>query len=344
MPSNLPILKSCRKSGSWIRSNVIFARKYRWTSKPRPYFPNFPDLNKCLTISSNLIESVDLLKISNCYISRDPYHFQSLNIYQSKLHFRGRGRELSDALLFDISGGESFQHFVQDCLPILTLIEAASTKLVNVPILLPKPTLSFKSSYSYLEALELKNSIEYIDSNSSFFVRNLYLFDFRPFNAIYGLPESLYLNAYQRIKRSSPTSNKERTVLLIERSEKSRNFKDVGFVKAKIENWANSHGYTFETIDTSSKTFEEIKATFGRAQYIFAIHGGANYNIIWSNSDVTFIEFIPADATDSVLPLALSFGMRYLPYALNHNKGDLEFDISKSDLDSIFETLGSSNL
>ena len=344
VPSNLPILDTCTKSGSWIKSKFPLMRSYIWTSRPRPYFPKFPELQDTLTITANLIRSVELLRISDCQVVRDRKNAQSLNIYQSKLYPKGSDASRSAALLLDVSGGESFQHFVQDTLPILTLPKEIPNELNQIPILLAKPAHSFKSAQAYLERLNLSNPIEYIEPSSNLFINKLYIFDFKPFNGLYGLPTSLYSNVYKDFCGEKLPTDCKRSVLLIEREEKVRNFKDFELISAQIEEWAKSRGLTFETLNTGTSNIEEIRSCFRRARYIFAIHGGANYNVIWSQPDVTLIEFIPSRATDSVLPLALGFGLRYLPFALNHDKGDKEFEISSTDLDSIFNTLQLNNL
>jgi len=344
VPSNLPILQTCTKSGSWIKSKFPLMRSYLWTSRPRPYFPNFPDLSKTLTVTTDLIDSVELIKIFDCYVSRDPGRSHSLNIYQSKISSSGLGQKITDAILLDISGGESFQHFVQDSLPILSLVKGLPSELENIPILLSKPADSFKSAQLYFDCINLKNPIKFIEPHLTYFVNNLYLFDFKPINMMYGLPASLYSRGYKLIQSTlGPTPNR-RSALLVERREKSRNFKDFNLISAQIEDWAESRGLIFETLNTGTSNIEEIRSCFRRAKYIFAIHGGANYNVIWSQPDVTLIEFIPSRATDSVLPLALGFGLRYLPFALNHDKGEKEFEISSTDLDSIFNTLQLNNL
>lgn len=344
VPENLPSLKSCQKSGSWVQSSMLFSRKYRWTSQPRPYFPKFPQLREVLTVNDNLVKSVELLKVSNCYVKRDALASKSLNIYQSKIAIRGSGYGIPSAILLDISGGESFQHFVQDALPVLALLKEVSPALNKIPILLPEPSLSFKSSQSYLEELEIQNPIKYMDENTSFHVEELYLFNFKPFNAIYGLSAYQYLHAYRRLHQEKVESESDRTVLLIERRERIRNFKDFELVKRKISDWAKKFDLDFETLDTSSADFPRIKEHFRKAKFIFAIHGGANYNIIWSLPDTTLIEFVPTVATDTVLPLAFNFGMSYLPYALSHDKGDSEYEIGEEDLNLIFKTLELSNM
>ena len=101
---------------------------------------------------------------------------------------------------------------------------------------------------------------------------------------------------------------------------------------------------TFKSISTSTLVFEDIRRICQEAKFIFGIHGGANYNIIWAKPKTTFVEFIPTRATDSLASLAISYGLDYLPYALNHDKGDFEFEVKESDLELIFKTLESTHI
>jgi hypothetical protein len=344
VPSNTQALKSCMKSGSWIPARIPLPRKYRWTSKYLPYFSSFPNLHKSLTVQTDLITSVELLEVSNCKVSRDFSTSTSLNIYQSTLNIEGEGGDIDAAILLDISGSESFQHFVQDAMPILSLIAEVPDYLQNVPILIPQPAKSFKSFLSYIEAMRLPNKIVFISPESVTYVKKLYVFNFKPFNMMYGLPSDLYHNSYRLVNGGDVAHSKNEGVLLLERKENSRNFKNFHQISRQISTWANSQNLSFSSIDTSTLEFKEIREKFRKAKFIFAIHGGANYNIVWARLDTTLVEFIPVVATDSLSSLALSYGLNYMPFALNHDKGDFEFEIKEEDLNSIFEILASGNL
>jgi capsular polysaccharide biosynthesis protein len=161
---------------------------------------------------------------------------------------------------------------------------------------------------------------------------------------MYGLPSELYSDTHRLFNASTNYDSKNKGVLLLERRELSRNFKHSERVSKKISKWAQSQGLTFKSINTSSLGFEDIRRNFQEAKFIFAIHGGANYNIIWAEPKTTFVEFIPTRATDSLASLAISYGLDYLPYALNHDKGDFEFEVKESDLELIFKTLESTHI
>lgn len=336
---NLEMLKLCTKSGSWVVRKTPTKRKIFWTSRPRQYFTKFPSLTESLTLNTQLLNKVNLLHIADCSVSRSQRAQTSLNMYVSRLSSKTIGKEIDSALLLDVSGGYSFQHFIQDTLPLLALLKQSHPVIADVPLILPICNSSFMGRSAYLDAMGVRNPIIEIDTIPSLHVKNLYIFDFKPLNALYGLPASVYYQTFKMFQRPKLDMSQKRSVLLVERNQQNRNFENITMVSDLLRSWAKSKELAFDTINTAQATFKETRDCFNRAAYIFAIHGGANYNIIWSQPDATLIEFIPVSATDSLIELALSFGMNYLPYAVNHDKGDPQFIIGDKELQNILQVL-----
>ena len=103
--------------------------------------------------------------------------------------------------------------------------------------------------------------------------------------------------------------------------------------------WSKTRDLGFSVLNTKESNFEDIRSSFSMAKYVFAVHGGSNYNMIWAPPDSVLVEFIPSEATDSLFHLVLSYGQTYLPYALPQDKGDLKFKVTKTDIDIILESL-----
>jgi hypothetical protein len=61
--------------------------------------------------------------------------------------------------------------------------------------------------------------------------------------------------------------------------------------------------------------------------------------MIFAAPDCTLIEFITTDSTDSVSHMIRSFGMSYMPYAINASKASVKIEVTKTDLDNIFYAL-----
>ena len=164
-------------------------------------------------------------------------------------------------------------------------------------------------------------------------VEELFVLDFKPFNALYNLPASIYLSLYEKLQR--PISQKSDKVIIVEREEKTRNFAEFELLKHKIDKWAHDHNLDLVILKPHQEDLSTIIRLFSTSKYVFAIHGGANYNIIWAPQDCTLVEFIPMCSTNSLFHLALSFGQNYLPFALTHDLKDTVFHVSEAEIDSI---------
>lgn len=343
-PSNIREITRCSKSGSWTKSPFSIGRPFHWTSQPRPYFYEIDEKTISLAANPYLIKSVQLQRLFNCEVSKDERSSLSLNIYSARINESKSFTQFEDAIYLAVSGAESFQHFIQDCLPIASFLKSFPELTQQIPVIMLKPRTTFLSPERYLKQIGLNNEILFLDSSTSLRIKTLYFLNFQPFNATYSLPPKLYEDSYREFHSSSKhSSEKADYVILIDRKEKVRNFSDVSLVKNALESWCNHHSLVLKVIDTKTCSLEEIQNYFSRAKYVFSIHGGANYNMIWAPLDATLIEFIPSDATDSLYHLIRSYGQTYFPYALPHNKGDTTFDVSNHDMQTIFELLDARN-
>jgi hypothetical protein len=340
VPSNLSLLEKCQKSGSWVINYLPLGRSYIWTSKQRRYFLGLPNISHSLAADPSLLKSVRLEKYLNCQVSTDAASDQSLNIYSSYVNQTVKDPDIDKAILMDVSGGESFQHFIQDCLPLISLIQQFPEIPDDAPLIIRRPAPEFLSFETYLKKLNINNPIIFTDEYSSLQIKELYLLQFEPFNATYSIPPLLYQFMYEKFQsNSSPQSEGNRIAIVIDRRETIRNFDNLSLLYKSLNHWCKERSLILKLINIKELTLEEIQNAFSQAKFVFAIHGGGNYNMIWAPKDCTLIEFVPTEATDSLLHLVLSFGQTYLPYALPHGKGDAYFKVSASDLESILQVL-----
>jgi len=340
VPSNLSLLEKCQKSGSWVINYLPMGRPYIWTSKQRRYFLGLPNISHSLAADPSLLKSVRLQKYLNCQVSTDAASDQSLNIYSSYVNQTVKDPDIDKAILMDVSGGESFQHFIQDCLPLISLIQQFPEIPDDAPLIIRRPAPEFLSFETYLKKLNINNPIIFTDEYSSLQIKELYLLQFEPFNATYSIPPLLYQFMYEKFQsNSSPQREGNRIAIVIDRRETIRNFDNLSLLYKSLNHWCKEHSLILKLINIKELTLEEIQNAFSQAKFVFAIHGGGNYNMIWAPKDCTLIEFVPTEATDSLFHLVLSFGQTYLPYALPHNKGDAYFKVSASDLESILHVL-----
>jgi capsular polysaccharide biosynthesis protein len=204
---------------------------------------------------------------------------------------------------------------------------------------MPLPLANFKSHKFFFECLGITNPITYIEKKVLYF-DNLYMIELNPFNAIYATHSDLYKNVYNFIhqkKENQPTKMENVVVLL--RNEKTRNFANPEKLKRLFVKYANKLNLNLIFLDSNDIQFNDLLDILGNAKYVFAAHGGANYNMIWASKNATLIEFIPIRSTDSLQHLVLSVGQKYFPYAIDFDKQSFDFEVTDIDLDRIFAEL-----
>jgi hypothetical protein len=336
--SNLHDLKLCAKSGSWVKIGTPKKFIYFWTSQYLKYFSGLPKISYTRNFGSGIIRSAQFSLMQRVEIERFELS-NSLNIYSHKISSNAKEPLLNEAFYLCVNGADSFQHFVQDLLPILCLAREFLNKHSQVAIILKKPNEKFSDFDSFFELLGISNPKIFIeDRNLS--VENLYILNFDPLNALYCLPKDLYARAYKCIAlQISDTKEVNRSLLLFQRQEATRNFYDNDFIKEELKSRALEHGLDLVVIDPNFLNLTEIVREIKRSKYIFGVHGGAMYHMIFAPLDTTVIEFVTIEDTDSLLHLANSFGLRYLPFAIAGGKGTPKLRVTKTDIDSIFESI-----
>jgi hypothetical protein len=331
VPSNIDDIEKCAKSGSWRKNNFWIGRPFRWTSTNRPYFYEARGEKYSIGADPFFMTGVQLEKLFNCEVIYDNRSSTSLNIYSGRINKTTSTPELETAIYLAISGAESFQHFIQDCMPLISLLKTITEIPETIPIILMQPQSSFLSIESYIAQMGINNPILFLSTSNCFRVKELFYLRFKPFNATYNIPPQLYQNSYRQFHYSFSAPKETNQVILLDRKEKIRTFGNISPLKEILQSWC----------EKNSLAFVSIQQIFSSAKFVFAIHGGANYNMIWAPSDATLIEFIPTDATDSLFHIVRSYGQTYLPYALRQNKGDISYEVSSSDLHSILQLLES---
>ena len=331
--SNLAKLMLCIKSGSWQASRFSFFKGYRWTSRFLPYFVGEKRIAYSSQANPTFMQEVQLKVFKKCRVALDPDRHKSLNMYACLVDLSFDKPNYNQAILLGINGADSFQHFIQDCFPLLSLVEDLDEVPLSAPLILLSPSENFLSFTSYIQSLGINRPVVFISNQNPIVVEELFVLDFKPFNALYNLPASMYLSLYKKLQR--PISQKSEQVIIVERDEKTRNFAEIELLKLKIDKWARVHNLDLVILKPHLEELSTIIRLFSESKYIFAIHGGANYNIIWAPQDCTLVEFIPMFSTNSLFHLALSFGQNYLPFALTHDLKDAVFHVSEAEIDSI---------
>jgi len=336
--NNIDQLRNCRKSGSWVVISIFRAKIYFWTSYYRKYFTKLPNITDTKNFAVGIITHSGIEMIENVLVEAKST-INSLNIYNHKLFPTSKKPELNEAFYLLVNGSNQFQHFVQDCLPILVHIKSFLERNPTIPLIVNKPNMNLSTYKYFFNLIGVTNPHIFIE-DKSLTVKNLYLLNFKPKNPIYGLPQEMYASMYShilthKIYRKSMVKN----LVCFVRTEKTRNFKNEDFIKVELTKRAKELGLRIFFINPTYENTDYVVEVLSNAKYVFGAHGGALYNMIFAAPDATLIEFIATESTDSLYHLIRSFGQNYFPYAIPMSKTSNYFTVSKNDLDLIFESL-----
>jgi len=325
----------CLKSGGYKK----YLGKWIWVNHKIKYFPQGE--NKIVNWGGvpNFIRKAKLVYLENSiiYPNKFPGYFnQKYTFYvkQQKIKIY----DLEKAISFNIGGANSFQHFMQDCLPIIVKSKKFLLENSDVRILLPKANTNFTSREDILNKAGITNQIIETDQINSLKIRFLYFWDFIPYNSKYNLPPIFYSELRKVfIKNSAPTEN--RTIVLLVRSEKMRKFKNSEEIINCLKKLANLHDLDLLIVDTSFETFESISNKIRQAIVVIGVHGGGTYNSIFCPVDCTVVEIVPMRNTNSNINYISQSGINYVPFPIDFDFFDEEVEVPLTELNMVVSRL-----
>jgi capsular polysaccharide biosynthesis protein len=302
-------LSVCNKNGGYKK----FLGHWVWVNQKINYFPS--KQKKILNYGGvpNFITEAALVCAENSEIFPNKY----INNYRQKYTFfitknKSNNIDLEQAISFNVGGADSFQHFLQDCLPIIAMSKKFLAENPGIPLLLPEPSSSFKNRDYFLKKIGISNRIIETNTIQSLRIKELYFWNFYPFNAQYCLPPVFYKELRDLISKKN-SRYKTRSVILLIRSEKTRKFKNLEDVRKILQIFANLNQLDLEIVNTSTEEIPALEAKINRASVIIGIHGGSVYNAIFCQDDCTVIEFIPTTNTNSTVNFLAYSEIKYLP-------------------------------
>ena len=338
------LLLSCRKSGVWLKSNRFLGQRYIWSSKFTPYFAKLPLNDNSQIVVGNFIDGVSLVELKDVTCAPGRNTATNLNKFAMSISkFRQKPSNFIEEGFFAVAaGGDSFQHFLQDLAPILAFYKEFLSSNPQLPILLLRPLASFVSFDLLVKQIGIRNTLILIEPDQEIGFGRLCLPIFSPLNALYSTPVTMYSALKASIDEYSEEIEKapNRTVLLVVRNEKTRNIENFSDLHWNVDLWSRSNGYNFDTVDPKIEHPSSVIAKFKKATFVIALHGGANYNIVFSSKTSTLIEFIPTENTNSLADFTLAIGINYLPIPVVGSISDFEFTVP---IDYLLETLSKLN-
>ena len=195
-----------------------------------------------------------------------------------------------------MGGAESFQHFMQDCLPLIVKSKEFLTKNPDIYILLPKANKNFTNREFLLNRIGITNKIIETDHIVSLNIQFLYFWNFTPYNSKYNLPPLFYRESRKALIPNNNTGTNNTIVLLVRR-EKMRKFKNESEITECLKAISNLHHLDLIVIDTSIESIGVVSKILNRATVVIGIHGGNTYNSIFCSDDCVVIEIVPMQNT-----------------------------------------------
>jgi capsular polysaccharide biosynthesis protein len=321
-------LDKCSKSGGYKK----YFGKWIWVNHKIKYFPQEEKNIVYWGGVPNFITKAKLVYLENSIIYPNKYpgnYNQKYTFYikQNKV----KTYDIEKAISFNIGGANSFQHFMQDCLPIIVKSRKFLQENPDILILIPKANNNFVNRGILLDKIGITNKIIETDQITSLKVRVLYFWNFTPYNSKYNLPP-IFNKDLREIVKSKINVIENRSIVLLVRSEKMRKFKTNSEIIKCLKALSDLNNLALEVIDTSFEDINAVSNKLKKAVIIIGIVGGNTYNAIFCPDDCTVIEIVPTQNTDSNINFLSYAGIRYIPFPLEFKHSDEVVDVPTEEL------------
>jgi hypothetical protein len=325
----------CSKNGGYKK----YFGKWVWVNHKIKYFPQNKDRIINWGGVPNFIDRANLVYLEDSILHPNKF---SDNFRQKYTFYveqeKSQVYDLESAITFNIGGSNTFQHFMQDCLPIIAKTKKFLLDNPELPMLLPNVDMNFKNRDYILDKIGIKNKIIETDQIDTLRIRYLYFWNFTPYNSQYNLPPIFY-RALRELIYNQELSVENRTIVLLLRNEKMRKFKNKSEVIECLQLIANLYNLKLVTVDTSVEHISLVRKKIEEALIIIGIHGGNTYNAIFCQNDCSVIEIVPMSNTNTNM-IFLSFaGVNYVPFPSNFNFFDEEVNVSVKELEKVVLTV-----
>jgi len=330
---------ACAKNGGYKK----YFGKWIWVNHTIKYFPQKQRNIVNWGGVANFITKANLVYLENSiiYPNKFPGNFKQKYTFYIKQKTQ-KEYDLNKAISFNVGGAESFQHFMQDCLPIIAKSQAFLAKNPDICILLPKASKNFKNREYILNKFGVTNRIIETDQITSLNIRFLYFWNFTPYNSKYNLPPIFYKELRKALTLNIESA-KNRAIVLFIRRENMRKFKNEFEITKCLKLISDLHQLDLIVIDTSIENIDSISKKTKQAIVIIGIHGGNTYNAIFCPSDCAIIEIVPIRNTNKNINYLSYSGIKYIPFPLNFNLLDEEVEVPVDELNMMVMNFLQSN-
>lgn len=335
-------LESCSKSGTWHYSRVL--RRSIWTSRYRAYFPKIESKRQlhdgvCGGIAND-IKRFQILEMNEVFYFSNCLKVNGLNMFSFKINktyrtFKGEKR-IGQAISLEIGGADTFQHFSQDCLPLLSYLKVKGILSASIPIILKKPLAKHENIYMILKLFFSEYNFFFVSEGDTLFISKLFVPQFKPRNYVWSLPREMLHSVKTLVANARISAETSNSLIFLERGQnKMRNLQNSDKVMNEFSKLAIDLGLEFDCIDTSNTELSDIALRVAQAKIIVGIHGGSMYNLMFAQARTLVVEIVPREDTNSVLNFTIGLDHYYLPISLAFNIADRNIIITPVELNSV---------
>lgn len=233
-------------------------------------------------------------------------------------------------------GGGSWQHFVQDNLPILSFAREFLIQNPDVYILCcntPKDIRDY-----FFDKFDIKNPVieypfRYYLNRVEYSAKcnELYNFESNVQTPVFWWNNFFYKNISDVLWKGEKESSKSNLIYLKRNSNLSRRFNNELEVVDCLSKYAESNNLNLIVFESENYSIEERASIFRNAHTIVGPHGGANYHIIFSSKGTKFIEYTFIDKMYSLYNIASSLELDYymVPNYGNNQTEYIDININK---------------
>lgn len=199
----------------------------------------------------------------------------------------------------------SWQHFMQDNLPILCYIIPFLKENPQITLLFRNPV--FDLNY-ILSLLNISNKVLF-SNNTNFTCKNLYHIHFTPNATIYWWPPIIFKKCNYYLCNTELIQNK--LIYITRNNVNTRQISNENEIVIFLKQKAHELNLEFIYFQHNNYTMQQRHILFNQAKIVIAPHGGANYHIIFCKPKTLFIEICFVDLMHCLANIALSIDLNY---------------------------------
>jgi hypothetical protein len=226
--------------------------------------------------------------------------------------------------------GKSWQHFMQDCIPILMFGLDFLRENPDVDLLVYQPhTWNTNTFFEVMKYFNLSNHVIFIPYSVEMYIsaKFLYNFEARPM-----IPVCWWNNwFYEKANDIFNTSKQNKNVILVERKG-TRTIENFGEIEQIMKNYSTTNNLNFVKVNPNELPPDEVFNLFNNAHTVLSPNGGASFHILFCNKNVKFIETAFVDWSYILYNIASAIKCKYYVMPIRGHNNTPSFKLNPNKL------------